>query len=74
MERAGFVVEQIFGMNRVAPPFWFFNGRVLRKKSVPAGQVRFFDRLVPLVRLIDRWLPLPPLSIIAIGRKVIENP
>ncbi len=54
MENAGFVVDEIFGLNRIAPPFWFLNGRVLRRTSVPNGQVRFFDRLVPLVKLIDR--------------------
>jgi len=69
MENVGFVVEEIFGLNRVAPPFWFLNGRILRRTSVPSGQVRFFDRLVPLVKLVDRILPIPPLSIIAIGRK-----
>jgi len=69
MERAGFVIEDVFGINRVAPPFWFLNGRVLGRTTVPANQVRVFDRLVPLVRLVDRLLPFPPLSIIAIGRK-----
>jgi SAM-dependent methyltransferase len=69
MEDVGFVVEEIFGLNRVAPPFWFLNGRVLRRTSVPNTQVRFFDHLVPFVKLVDRILPLPPLSIIAIGRK-----
>jgi glycosyltransferase involved in cell wall biosynthesis len=69
MERAGFEIEEIFGLNRVAPPFWFLNGRVLRRTSVPGAQVRFFDRIVPLVKIFDRVLPLPPLSLIAIGRK-----
>jgi glycosyltransferase involved in cell wall biosynthesis len=69
MERAGFEIDEIFGINRVAPPFWLLNGRVLRRTSVPGAQVRFFDRLVPLVKIFDRFLPLPPLSIIAIGRK-----
>jgi glycosyltransferase involved in cell wall biosynthesis/precorrin-6B methylase 2 len=69
MERAGFEIEEIFGINRVAPPFWFLNGRVLRRTSVPGAQVRFFDRIVPLVKIFDRVLPLPPLSLIAIGRK-----
>jgi glycosyltransferase involved in cell wall biosynthesis len=69
MEGAGFEIEEIFGLNRIAPPFWFFNGRVLRRTSVPGAQVRFFDRLVPLVKIFDRLFPLPPLSIIAIGRK-----
>jgi SAM-dependent methyltransferase len=69
MERAGFEIEDIFGLNRVAPLFWFLNGRVFRRASVSGAQVRFFDRLVPLVKIFDRFLPLPPLSIIAIGRK-----
>jgi glycosyltransferase involved in cell wall biosynthesis/phospholipid N-methyltransferase len=69
MERAGFELEKIFGLNRVAPPFWFLNGRILRRKSVPGAQVRLFDRLVPLIKIFDRILPMPPLSIIAIGRK-----
>ena len=69
MERAGFEIEEIFGLNRVAPPFWFLNGRVLRRTSVPGAQIRFFDRMVPVVKIFDRVLPLPPLSIIAIGRK-----
>jgi len=69
MERAGFEIEEIFGLNRVAPPFWFLNGRILRRTSVPGAQVRLFDRMVPLVKIFDRILPLPPLSIIAVGRK-----
>jgi glycosyltransferase involved in cell wall biosynthesis len=69
MEGVGFVVETIFGINRIAPPFWLINGRVLRRRAVPGGQVRLFDRFVPLIKLIDRALPLPPLSIVAIGRR-----
>lgn len=69
MERAGFEIEKIFGLNRVAPLFWFLNGRLLKRTSVPGIQVRLFDHMVPLVRILDRLLPLPPLSIVAIGRK-----
>jgi 2-polyprenyl-3-methyl-5-hydroxy-6-metoxy-1,4-benzoquinol methylase len=69
MEDAGFRIEDIFGLNRISAPFWFVNGRILRRRSVPGFQVRLFDRIVPLVKIFDRILPLPPLSIIAIGRK-----
>jgi len=69
VEGAGFAIEEIFGLNRISPPFWFLNGRIFQRTSVPAAQVRFFDRLVPLVRIFDRVMPLPPLSVIAIGRK-----
>jgi hypothetical protein len=33
------------------------------------GQIRLLNLLTPLFRMIDPWLPLPPLSIIAILRK-----
>ena len=33
---------------------WFFNGRVLKKKLLPAREIALFERLVPLVRLEDK--------------------
>jgi glycosyltransferase involved in cell wall biosynthesis len=69
MTEAGFEVERVFGINRLSPPFWFFNGRVLRRRAVPDLQVRIFDRLGPLMRLVELIRPLPPLSMIAVGRR-----
>jgi SAM-dependent methyltransferase len=69
MEAAGFIVDEILGINRLAPPFWFLNGRVFKKTSVSNTQVKIFDLFVPLLKHVDRVLPLPPLSIVAVGRK-----
>jgi SAM-dependent methyltransferase len=69
MEAAGFEVETLFGFNRAATPGWWLNGRVLGRVHVPPAQVRFYDKLIPLVRRIDPLLPLPPLSLIAVGKK-----
>jgi glycosyltransferase involved in cell wall biosynthesis len=67
MSAAGFRVELIFGFNRVTYPGWFLNGRILRRRSFSRMQLAVFDALVPLWRRIDRFLPWPPTSLIAIG-------
>lgn len=70
METAGFRVEKLIEFNRVTWPGWFVNGRIFRKTSFSRFQLFWFDRLVPVWRLIDNWLPWPAVSIIAIGKKV----
>jgi SAM-dependent methyltransferase len=49
---------------------WFVSGTLLRRGLLPAGQVRMFNQLVPLMTQIERWVP-PPVgqSLIAIGEK-----
>ncbi|NML20155.1 class I SAM-dependent methyltransferase [Pseudoflavitalea sp. G-6-1-2] len=32
---------------------WWFNGSLLRKKIIPGGQLKIFDALVPVFRLLD---------------------
>jgi SAM-dependent methyltransferase len=69
MQRAGFEVEQIIEFNRISRYPWWFSGRVLKREALSAGQMRMFDRFVWLWRRIDRMLPWPPVSLIAVGRK-----
>ena len=67
MEQAGFRVERILEFNRISRPAWYVNGRLLKRKTISRFQLRIFDSLVWLWRRIDRVLPWPPTSIIAIG-------
>jgi len=69
MEQAGFRVERILDFNRISRPAWYVTGRLLKRKTLSRFQLRVFDRLVWLWRRIDRLLPWPPTSIIAIGVK-----
>ncbi len=71
-QRAGFQVEQVLKFNRPGVVAWWLNGRMLRRKTFGLGQIRMLNVLTPVFRLVDRWLPLPPLSIIAILRRT-EN-
>ena len=67
--QAGFRVEQLVKFNRIGTIAWWLNGRVLRKKTFGLVQIRVLNILTPIFRLVDSWLPLPPLSIIAVLRK-----
>jgi SAM-dependent methyltransferase len=67
--QAGFHVEKILKFNRPGVIAWWLNGRILHRKTFGLGQVRMLNLLTPIFRLLDPWLPLPPLSIIAILRK-----
>lgn len=68
-EQAGFVLEALLPFNRLGSLAWWINGRLLRRKRFGLAQIKLLNLLVPLLRWIDRWLPLPPLSLIAIFRK-----
>ena len=72
-ERAGFTVEYLLKFNRPGVPAWWLNSKILRRKTFGMGQIRLLNVLTPVFRRVDSWLPLPPLSIIAILRKR-ENP
>jgi len=73
MEQAGFAVERVFGFNRVTRPGWWWNGRVLKRRTFSRAQLWLFDRLVWLWKRLDAWLPWPGVSLIAIGRKTADE-
>jgi SAM-dependent methyltransferase len=68
-QQAGFQVEKVLKFNRPGVPAWWLNGKLMKRRTFGLGQIRLLNTLTPLFRLIDPWLPLPPLSIIAILRK-----
>jgi glycosyltransferase involved in cell wall biosynthesis len=67
---AGFEVKALVPFNRVGTPAWWLNGKVLRRRYFGLAQIAMLNFLTPLFRLVDRALPFPPLSLIAI----LENP
>ena len=64
---AGFHVDRIITFNRATYPGWILNSRILKRTTLSGTQLRLFDLLVPLWRRIDRFLPWPPASLIAIA-------
>jgi len=66
-EQAGFRVERILEFNRISRPAWYVSGRLLKRTALSRFQLRIFDWFVWLWKRIDRLLPWPPTSIIAIA-------
>jgi SAM-dependent methyltransferase len=69
MREAGFRIERAFYFNLVGTIGWWVNARLRQVPRIPVDQVRYFDTLIPMLRLEDR-VPLPfGLSVIAIGAR-----
>ena len=69
LQRSGFEVEQIRYLNPTGVAGWLVNSRILRRREIPAGQAKLYDRLYPLLRRVEE-LGLPfGLSVLAVGRK-----
>jgi len=69
LERTGFAADELRYVNPVGAIGWLVSMRLRRRRELPAGQVRVFDRLVPLLRPLDS-LRLPfGQSLWAVARK-----
>lgn len=69
MEEAGFHVEKCWGFNRVGGFGWRVSGKILRKKTLSAGQMRLFELMMPLVRVLEGTGFHTHNSLIVVGRK-----
>jgi glycosyltransferase involved in cell wall biosynthesis len=69
IEAAGFKAERVFYQNVFGRLGWWFNGQVLKRAHLPAGQSRIFDFFVPLLRRLEPAEPSNGLSLIAIATK-----
>jgi 2-polyprenyl-3-methyl-5-hydroxy-6-metoxy-1,4-benzoquinol methylase len=72
-ERAGLRAVRVLKFNRSSVPAWWVNGRLLRKRKFGYVQMKVLNLLVPILRVVDRWMPLPPLSLIAVFEKAQEK-
>jgi SAM-dependent methyltransferase len=67
LRAAGFHLRHLEYFNLAGVPGWWVAGRVLRRRLIPTGALRWYEALVPLFRL-ERLLPWRiGQSLIAIG-------
>ena len=69
MQGVGFDIvhsEQVCKLGALA---WFVNGNILGKRRLTPRQMLTFDRLWPIVRKFDRFLPWKGMSLIVVGQK-----
>jgi len=66
LERAGFQIDTLRYMNRVAVPGWWLNSRVLKRRVLPRGQLALFRWILPLLKLEEHSSPSFGLSLLAL--------
>ncbi len=69
LEGNGFRIEQLEWMNLVGIPGWFFNARVLRRRTMPPLQLKLYDAVAPWLARAESLVKLPVgLSLFAVAR------
>jgi hypothetical protein len=68
IREAGLVIEDLRFVNRPGIFGWWLNGRVLRRRVLPRGQLRAFKLLMPMLKREEERPPSSGLSLLAIAR------
>ncbi|HYK41427.1 MAG TPA: glycosyltransferase [Thermoanaerobaculia bacterium] len=66
---AGFEIDDLRFLNRPGVLGWWLNGRVLRRRVLPRGQLRAFGLVLPILRREERNPPSYGMSLLAVARK-----
>lgn len=69
LARVGLGVETLFSMNKPGVLGWYFNGIALRRTKLGRVQMKLFNGLVPLFKILDPVLPWTGLSLVVVARK-----
>ena len=70
MSKAGLKNEKSFYFNAAGIPGWVLYGGILKHKIIPSGQMKIFNSLVPIFKIIDKiLLKKVGLSTITVAKK-----
>ncbi len=70
IENSGFEIKHKQYFNFIAIFGWYISGTILRKKMIPNGQMKFYDHMVPLWKVLDFFMQrIAGISVIQVGEK-----
>ena len=69
LAEAGFVVGDCRFVNKLGVFGWYVNGRLLRRRVLPRGQLRAFSLLMPFLKREEQTPPAFGMSLLAIARR-----
>jgi SAM-dependent methyltransferase len=73
LQKAGFKVLRTWGFNRVGGLGWRVSGKLLGRKTLSAGQMKWFEILMPISRLLEKIPFHSHTSVICVGEKPKES-
>ena len=68
--QAGLHCASITAFNRACSVPWWISGRIFRRPYFTLLQVKWVNWMTPVLRRLDAYLPLPPLTLIAVMEKL----
>jgi glycosyltransferase involved in cell wall biosynthesis len=68
--QTGFHIEQMYQLNKIGTLSWWLFGKVLGRKTISRPALKLFDKTVWFWRRVDRLLPWPGLSLVAVAKKI----
>jgi glycosyltransferase involved in cell wall biosynthesis len=69
LQQSGFALQECFSMNKVGALGWWFFGHVIKRKALDRMQAKFFNMIIPLVKVLDPILPWSGVTLVAIARR-----
>jgi glycosyltransferase involved in cell wall biosynthesis len=69
MQAAGFIVEKQLFFNKVGVVAWWVGNKLSKQRSITSWQLKIYNSLTPIFRVVDKFLPTSGLSTIVIARK-----
>jgi glycosyltransferase involved in cell wall biosynthesis len=69
MAAAGFEIVHEQRFSRLGALSWAVSGHLLRRRHLNPGQMIWFDRFLPVAKLLEYLLPVPGMSLLMVGRK-----
>jgi len=70
MEASGFQIEKQFFFNKAGVIAWWIGNTLFKQRSITAWQLKIYNLLTPLFRILDRCLPMKGLSTVVVASKV----
>ena len=70
LSTAGFTVSKLQYRNLPGIFGWFLNGRIRKVPFIPKKQLALYDKIIPLVQSLEKWVSFPlGQSILAVAGK-----
>jgi glycosyltransferase involved in cell wall biosynthesis len=69
LRKTGFAIESCRFLNKPGVFGWYVNGRILKRRVLPRGQLRAFSWLLPLLKREEQNPPAYGMSLLAIATK-----
>jgi len=67
--QTGFKIAKLIYFNKISTLPWYFNGKILKRRTFGYWQILIMDTIIPIAKIFDKIVPMPALSFIAIFEK-----